>query len=110
MVTKVTRVADVRDIVKAGVTNPRQAFRVIKALAKSDDWVEREVSATALVEISKKQPDRVVAEMLTWSKDRDQNVRRTASEGLRHVARKCQADILPVLENLKTDSSLFVRE
>ena len=50
----VTKVADVRDVVKTGVTNPSRAFPVIKALAKSDDWVEREVSATALVEISKK--------------------------------------------------------
>ena len=77
----VTKVADVRDIVKTGVTNPSRAFPVIKALAKSDDWVEREVSATALVEISKKQPDKVIAEMLIWSRNRDANVRRTASEG-----------------------------
>jgi 3-methyladenine DNA glycosylase AlkC len=67
----VSKVADVQDIVDTGVVNPRKAFPNIKALAKSDDWVQREVSATALVEISKKQPEKVVTEMLTWSKDRN---------------------------------------
>jgi 3-methyladenine DNA glycosylase AlkC len=97
-------------MVKAGVANPRQAFPNIKALAKSDDWVTREVSATALVEISKKHPEKIVAEMLSWSKDVNSNVRRTASEGLRHIARKHPADVLPILENLNSDSSLYVRK
>lgn len=106
----VSKVADVQDIVRSGVLNPRKAFPSIKALAKSDDWVKREVSATALVEISKKQPERVVTEMLTWSKDRNPNVRRTASEALRYMARKHPAHVLPVLENLKADTSLYVRK
>jgi 3-methyladenine DNA glycosylase AlkC len=106
----VSKVADVQDLVVAGVVNPRKAFPDIKALAKSDDWVKREVSATALVEISKKQPEKVVTEMLTWSNDRDPNVRRTASEALRHIARKHPAQVLPVLENLKADASLYVRK
>ena len=76
----------------------------------SEDWVKREVSATALVEISKKQPDRVIAEMIVWSKDKDPNVRRTASEGLRHVARKTPEAVLPVLESLKTDANLYVQK
>ena len=82
----VTKVSDVKEIVKKGIANPRQAFPEIKALARSDDWAEREVSATALVEISKKQPDELIAEMLRWSKVQDPNVRRTASESLRHIA------------------------
>ena len=106
----ITKVADVRDIVNTGVVNPRAAFPNIKALARSDDWVEREVSATALVEISKKQPEKIAAEMLIWSKDRDPNVRRTACEGLRHIARKHPANVVPVLENLKADSNLYVRK
>jgi len=106
----VSKAADIRDIVKTGITNPTRAFPVIKALAKSDDWVEREVSATALVEISKKRPDRVIAEMLIWSRRRDANVRRIASEALRHVARKHPEQVLPILEHLKTDSSLYVRK
>jgi len=106
----VTKVADVRDIVKIGVANPREAFPVIKQLAKSDNWVEREVSATALVEISKKQPDKITAEMLIWSHDRNASVRRTASEALRHVARKDPHRVLPILENLNTDPSLYVRK
>lgn len=106
----VSKVADVHEIVKTGIVNPRKAFPKIKALAKSEDWVKREVSATALVEISKKQPEKVVAEMFTWSKDSNPNVRRTASEALRHLARKRPADVLPVLENLKADTSLYVRK
>jgi 3-methyladenine DNA glycosylase AlkC len=106
----VTKVADVKDIVMLGVVDPRKAFPNIKALAKSDDWVKREVSATALVEISKKQPEKTVAEMLAWSRDRNPNVRRAASEGLRHIARKQPEAVLPVLENLKADSSLYVRK
>ena len=106
----VSKVADVRDIVNTGIANPRQAFPNIKALAKSDNWVEREVCATALVEISKKQPEKIVAEMLIWTRDRDPNVRRTASEALRHIARKHPANVLPVLENLKADSNLYVRK
>ena len=106
----VTKVADVRDLVNSGVANPRQVFPNIKALAKSDDWAEREVSATALVEISKKQPEKIVAEMLIWSKDRDPKVRRTASEALRHVARNHPANVIPILEHLKADSNLYVRK
>ena len=106
----VSKVAEVQDIVRTGVVNPRRVFPSIKALAKSDDWVKREVAATALVEISKKQPERVASEMLTWSKDRDPNVRRTASEALRYIARKRPADVLPALENLKGDTSLYVRK
>jgi 3-methyladenine DNA glycosylase AlkC len=48
--------------------------------------------------------------MLSWSKHRNPNVRRTASEALRHVARKRPANVLPVLENLINDSSLYVRK
>jgi len=106
----VTKVADVREIVKSGIANPSAALPAIKSLARSADWAEREVSATALVEISKKQPERVISEMLAWSKDRDPNVRRTASEALRHIARKHPMSVLPVLETLKADSSLYVRK
>ncbi len=106
----VTKVWHGKDILQKGIADPRQAVPDIKALATSDDWSEREVAATALVKISKKQPDKVVAEMLIWSTDRDPNVRRTASEALRYLARKRPADILPVLENLKTDSNLYVRK
>jgi 3-methyladenine DNA glycosylase AlkC len=107
---RVAKVSEVREIVKTGLANPRRAFPQIKALAKSDDWAEREVSATALVEISKKQSEKIIAEMLTWSKDNNPNVRRTASEALRHIARKQPASVLPILENLKNDSSLYVRK
>lgn len=48
--------------------------------------------------------------MLTWNKDNNSNVRRTASEALRHIAQKQPASVLPILENLKNDSSLYVRK
>ena len=48
--------------------------------------------------------------MLIWSGAPDLNIRRTASEGLREIARRNPARVLPVLENLKKDSALYVRK
>jgi 3-methyladenine DNA glycosylase AlkC len=106
----VSKVSDVQQIVKSGIAEPRRSFPAIKTLAASQDWQEREVAATALVEISKKKPDEVVAEMLIWSDDLDPNIRRTASEGLRDIARKSPSQVLPVLEKLNADPSLYVRK
>jgi len=101
---------DVRDIIERGIHSLRDALPEIRKLALSDDWRKREDAATALVEISKKKEDEVVNEMILWAEDKDPNVRRTASEGLRGVARKNQKKILPVIEKLKTDDSLYVRK
>lgn len=104
------KVSDVSDLVSLGIEAPVKVFPAIKTLAASQDWQEREGAATALVEVSKKKPDEVVAEMLIWSGAPDPNIRRTASEGLREVARRNPAHVLPVLENLKRDSALYVRK
>jgi 3-methyladenine DNA glycosylase AlkC len=106
----ITKIADVPQLVPKGRDDPRAAFPEIRALAASAHWQEREVAATALVEISKKRSTAVVAELLRWTRDPDPNIRRTASEGLRDVARRTPADVLPVLERLRADEDLYVRK
>src|SRR4051812_14834803 len=105
----IDKIADVPHLVSKGRADPRAAFPEIRSLAASDRWQTREVAATALVEISKKQPDAVVGEMLRWARDRDRNIRRAASEGLRDVARKSPDAVAPVLELLRGDPDLYVR-
>lgn len=46
--------------------------------------------------------------MMRWASDLDPNVRRTASEGLRDIARKNPGKVLPVIEKLKTDNKIYV--
>ena len=101
---------DVRDIIERGIHSLHDALPEIRKLASSDDWRKREDAATALVEISKKREDEVVSEMIIWSGEKDPNIRRASSEGLRSVARRNPAKILPVIEKLKTDESLYVRK
>ena len=106
----ITKVEEVGNLVRRGRTDPAAVFPKIRALAASESWQEREVAATALVEISKKQPDAVVREMRRWATDADANIRRTASEGLRHVARTAPANVASVIEALRGDSELYVRK
>ncbi len=65
-----------------------------------------------------KDPERMMAQMLAWSLDGHEHVRRLASEGARPrlpwaVAlpdfKRSPTPVLPILENLKQDSSLYVR-
>ena len=100
----------VRDIIERGIHSLHDALPEIRKLASHDDWRKREDAATALVEISKKKEDEVVNEMILWVEDKDSNIRRAASEGLRTVARRNPEKILPVIEKLKTDDSLYVRK
>lgn len=106
----VTKIADVPHLVPKGRANPKAAFAEIRALAASAEWKEREVAATALVEIAKKQPDAVVAELTRWAKHKDANVRRAASEGLRGLARARPEAVTGVLELLRADPALYVRK
>lgn len=50
----VTKVSDVKDLVKGGITDPEAVFPAIKKMAESEDWKMREGAATALVEIGKR--------------------------------------------------------
>lgn len=65
-----------------------------------------------------KDEERMMAQMYAWSEDENEHVRRLSSEGCRPRLPWGQAltsfikdpsPILPILENLKTDSSLYVR-
>lgn len=47
--------------------------------------------------------------MLIWADNKNSNLRRAASEGLRKAARKNPQKVLPVIEKLKTDNSLYVK-
>lgn len=66
-----------------------------------------------------KDQQRVMEQMLKWSKDPHQNLRRFSSEGCRPrlpwamaipSLKKDPLPILPILENLKADESLFVQK
>jgi hypothetical protein len=84
----ITKVSDVPELLAQARQNPQKSFPAILKLATSENPYEREVAATLLVEASKKKPAEIVAEMIRWAENSDPNVRRTASEGLRDVARK----------------------
>ena len=65
-----------------------------------------------------KHEERMMAQMYAWSKHENEHVRRLASEGCRPQVpwgqvltkfKKDPAPILPILEQLKTDPSLYVR-
>lgn len=101
---------DVRDIIEKGIHSLHDVLPEIRALALHEDWKKREDAATALAEISKKKEDKVVNEMMLWAEDKDPNIRRAASEGLRGVVRRNPEKILPAIEKLKTDDSLYVRK
>jgi 3-methyladenine DNA glycosylase AlkC len=47
--------------------------------------------------------------MFLWAENTNPNIRRTASEGLRDIARKKPELILPILEKLKCDSNIYVK-
>lgn len=66
----------------------------------------------------KRDPERMMAQMLAWSRDPDEHVRRLASEGCRPRLpwadalpdfKRDPAPILPILDTLKADSSEYVR-
>ena len=63
--------------------------------------------------------ERMMAQMYEWSKDENEHVRRLSSEGCRPALpwgqalpkyKKDPTPILPILEQLKTDPSLYVRK
>jgi 3-methyladenine DNA glycosylase AlkC len=106
----ITKVSDVSDLLTQAREDPQGSFPAILTLANSEDWKEREVAATLLVEASKKKSDEIIAEMIRWADHSNPNVRRTASEGLRNVARKQPELVLPVIAKLKADPNLYVKK
>ncbi|WP_405168576.1 hypothetical protein [Paenibacillus sp. FSL H3-0286] len=66
-----------------------------------------------------REPERMMAQMLVWAEHPDEHVRRLASEGCRPrlpwgqalpMFKLDPAPVLPVLEQLKADTSLYVRK
>ena len=66
-----------------------------------------------------KHEQRMMAQMYAWSKDENEHIRRLASEGSRPALpwgialnsfKKDPAPVLPILEQLKTDPSAYVRK
>jgi 3-methyladenine DNA glycosylase AlkC len=106
----VAKASDVKHIIEGAIRNPQRSFPAIMELACSEDWKEREVAATILVEAGKKKTAEIVGEMLLWADHLDPNVRRAASEGLRGVARKNPELTLPVLTKLKGDPNTYVKK
>ena len=99
----VTKLSDVTDIVRRTIDGRRESFPAILKLASSKDWKEREVAATILVEASKKRPSEIIAEMILWADNSNPSVRRTASEGLRDIARRQPELVLSVIAKLKAE-------
>jgi 3-methyladenine DNA glycosylase AlkD len=104
----ITKIADVPDLVPKGRTDPVAAFREIRALAASKSWQEREVAATALVEISKKHadarrtPDAVVAVLELLRGDADSYVRKSVANVLRNAGKRHPAFILNICRRWAT--------
>jgi 3-methyladenine DNA glycosylase AlkC len=107
---RIAKIGDVPDVVRDAVSDLANALPRIRELAASSEWTEREVAATVLVEASKKRPDAVVGAMQAWARDIDPNIRRAASESMRWMARRDPTKILPILELLHQDESLYVRK
>lgn len=101
---------DVREIIEKGIHSLSDTLPEIRKLASNEDWKKREDAATTLVEISKKKEDDIIREMLIWADDKNPNIRRATSEGLRGVARRSPEKVLSVIEKLKTDDSLYVKK
>src|SRR4051812_40109413 len=79
----IEKIADIKALLLEGRRNPSAVLPHLRALAASTSWQEREVAATGLVELAKRHPDVVLSTAATWARDRDPNIRRAGSEGLR---------------------------
>ena len=103
-------IGDVREIIEKGIRSLNDVLPEIRKLALHKDWKKREDAATVLVEISKKKEGDVINEMIIWADDKNPDIRRAASEGLRRAAGRNPEKILPIIEKLRTDDSLYVRK
>jgi 3-methyladenine DNA glycosylase AlkC len=106
----IQKVADIKPLMVEGRHNPTAVLPRLRALAASTSWQEREVAATALVELTKRHPDMVLSAAAKWARARDPNVRRAASEGLRGLVQRDPESVRPVLEALREDPELYVKK
>ncbi len=82
-------------------------------------FTQRSSSEFAIRPFILKDPERVMKQMMIWSKHPNEHVRRFASEGCRprlpwgmalQVFKKDPSKVLNILEQLKSDSSIYVRK
>lgn len=106
----IVRIQDIKQLLAKARTEPGTVFPEIKILATSEQWQTREVAATALVRIGKRHAAAVLRQARLWAKDKDSNVRRVASEGLRGIVKLDPESVLPVIEILRADSELYVKK
>lgn len=88
----------------------------ISALERNTEYWSSEFAARAFII---KDEDRMMAQMRKWSKHKSEHVRRLASEGCRPQLpwgqaiskfKKDPTPVLPILEQLKTDTSTYVQK
>jgi 3-methyladenine DNA glycosylase AlkC len=106
----IVKIDDIKELLVKARADPKPFFSKIYALAASGNWQTREVAATALVEIGKRHADAVLQLCKIWAKDKDNNVRRTASEGLRGIVKLDPEGVRPIIESLCADSDLYVKK
>jgi len=88
----------------------------VEALKKYTSLASSEFAVRVFIQKNQK---KMMKQMLVWSKDKNEHVRRLASEGCRPLLPwsfklrsfvEDPSEILPILENLKNDESLYVRK
>lgn len=106
----IEKIADIKPLMLEGRQNPTGVLPRLRALAASVSWQEREVAATALVELARRHPDVVLAAAAKWVRARDANIRRAASEGLRGLVQRDPNGVRPILETLREDKDIYVKK
>ncbi|WP_046229511.1 DNA alkylation repair protein [Paenibacillus algorifonticola] len=104
------------DFVEVYGMAPEHFDRSMKALARFTRYSTGEFAVRPFLLA---EPERMMRQMLVWADDEDEHVRRLASEGTRPRLPWAQAlpmfkrdpqPILPLLDKLKADPSLYVRK
>jgi 3-methyladenine DNA glycosylase AlkC len=106
----IEKIADIKPLLLEGSENPAAVLRRLRELASSASWQEREVAATALVQLAKRHPAIVLATATKWARVPDAHVRRAASEGLRGLVQRDPDGVRPILELLREDSDMYVKK
>jgi 3-methyladenine DNA glycosylase AlkC len=106
----IQKIGDIKELLVEARRKPAAVLPRLRVLAASESWQEREVAATALVELGKRDPAVVLAAAAKWARARDPNVRRAASEGLRGLVQRDPEGVRVVLELLRDDSDPYVKK
>lgn len=109
-VALIVKIQDIKALLLKARNDPLAVFPEVKLLAASEQWQTREVAATALVEIGKRHSAAVLRQARLWAKDKDSNVRRAVSEGLRGIVKLDPEAVRPVIELLRADPELYVKK